>query len=89
MNSYKYTLKENLSSFYNIKFNSFHMAKSFFLALNPYNTLKRGYAIVKNKAGQAVSSITNLQAGENLQIVLFDGLADAKIDKIQYNGGAG
>lgn len=89
LNNYMHALKSSIFSYYNGKFNTFHMAKSYFLALNPLNTLKRGYAIIKNKAGQAVSSIMGMQAGDKLQIVLFDGLADAKVDRIHYNGGAG
>lgn len=89
LNNYMHALKSSIFSYYNGKFNTFHMAKSYFLALNPLNTLKRGYAIIKNKAGQAVSSIMGMQAGDKLQIVLFDGLADVKVDRIHYNGGAG
>ena len=49
--------------------------------LNPMNTLKRGYAIVK-KDDMVVVSISKLKEKDDIKINLSDGVIDAKIIKV-------
>ena len=49
--------------------------------LNPLNTLNRGYAIVK-KDSKVLSSIKNINEGENITISLKDGNIESKIIKV-------
>ena len=49
--------------------------------LNPMNTLKRGYAIVK-KDDMVVASISKLKEKDDIKINLSDGVIDAKIIKV-------
>ena len=49
--------------------------------LNPLNTLNRGYAIVKND-NKVLSSIKNINEGENITISLKDGNIESKIIKV-------
>jgi exodeoxyribonuclease VII large subunit len=62
------------------------LVKSLLGALNPYDTLKRGYAIVKKQDGHVASNIRSVQAGENVMIYLYGGMARANIEKIEING---
>lgn len=49
--------------------------------LNPLNTIKRGYAIVK-KDTSVISSITNLKKDDNITIELQDGQIQTKVVKV-------
>ena len=49
--------------------------------LNPMNTLKRGYAIIK-KEDKVVSSINNINKDDMIKINVSDGIIDAKIIKV-------
>lgn len=49
--------------------------------LNPMNTLKRGYAIIK-KEDNVISSINNLNKDDEIKINVSDGTIDAKIIKV-------
>ena len=49
--------------------------------LNPMNTLKRGYAIVKSD-GKVVSDSLKLKKGMSLNIELRDGIVQTKIEKV-------
>ena len=49
--------------------------------LNQLNTLNRGYAIVK-KDNKVLSSIKNINEGENITISLKDGNIESKIIKV-------
>jgi exodeoxyribonuclease VII large subunit len=44
------------------------------LSLNPLSVLKRGYAIVTRADGKLVSSISQVQTGNNLDVRLQDGI---------------
>ena len=54
-------------------------------ALGPGAVLERGYAIVTNEAGSAVSGAERLQKGERVQIRFHDGAADARIEEISLD----
>ena len=49
--------------------------------LNPMNTLKRGYAIIK-KEDSVISSINNLNKDDEIKINVSDGIIDAKVIKV-------
>ena len=54
--------------------------------LNPLNTLKRGYAVVRNN-NKVISDVIDLKKGMDLSIQLRDGFVDAKIEKVGRNDG--
>jgi exodeoxyribonuclease VII large subunit len=49
--------------------------------LNPHAVLNRGYALVHTTDGSLVRSSKQLSSGQNIQLTLADGQADAKIIK--------
>ncbi len=54
--------------------------------LNPMNTLKRGYAIVKTKS-KVISSVKDIKEKDILDITLKDGIIITKIEKVSENNG--
>ena len=54
--------------------------------LNPMNTLKRGYAIVKTKS-KVISSVKDIKEKDILDITLKDGIIITKIEKVRENNG--
>ncbi len=49
--------------------------------LSPLRTLERGWSVVKNKEGSIVSSITEVSAGEEVDIQVRDGVLHATINE--------
>ncbi len=58
------------------------------MVLNPMNTLKRGYAIVRTKRG-VVSSVLDVSQGECLTVQLKNGEVIANVLERRENGGKG
>ena len=52
------------------------------LALDPAAVLNRGYAIVTDRSGGALSGVRGLQAQDRVQIRMRDGTADATIERV-------
>ncbi len=52
------------------------------LALGPAAVLERGYAIVTDGSGGALSGVTGMRAGELVGIRMRDGAADARIERV-------
>lgn len=52
-------------------------------ALSPLNTLRRGYAVVLGSDGHPVIATGQVEAGDNVQIHLTDGLLAARIERIE------
>lgn len=56
-------------------------------ALDPSAVLERGYAILTDENGRAISGVTSMQAGDRVAIKMHDGTADAKIDQVRLETG--
>ena len=56
-------------------------------ALDPSAVLERGYAILTDENGRAISGVTSMQAGAHVAIRMHDGTADAKIDQVRLEAG--
>ena len=56
-------------------------------ALDPSAVLERGYAILTDENGRAISGVTSMQAGDHVAIRMHDGTADAKIDQVRLETG--
>ena len=54
--------------------------------LNPMNTLKRGYAIVKSN-NKVISNITKIKKDNIIEVELVDGLIEAKVEKVGKKNG--
>lgn len=54
-------------------------------SLSPLSTMKRGYSIVKNTLGEAVSSVNQVAEGDKLNIQVKDGLIESTINDIVTN----
>ncbi|WP_236908765.1 exodeoxyribonuclease VII large subunit [Clostridium sp. Cult3] len=50
--------------------------------LNPISALDRGYGLVLDKQGNMISSIEDVQAEENLNLIIKDGMLTIKVVKI-------
>lgn len=46
-------------------------------AVSPLNTLERGYAVVKNRQQQVLSSVSQVRSGDELKVLLKDGAVEA------------
>jgi exodeoxyribonuclease VII large subunit len=49
--------------------------------LNPQAVLTRGYALVQTESGELVYSEKQLSIGQNVQVTLAEGKADAEIKR--------
>ena len=56
-------------------------------ALDPSAVLERGYAILTDENGRAISGVATMQAGDRVAIKMHDGTADAKIDQVRLEAG--
>ena len=51
-------------------------------ALSPLAILQRGYGVVHDHKGSVVTSVSNLQSGDTIRLLMRDGEADATIGSI-------
>ena len=51
-------------------------------ALSPLATLRRGYAVLSDADGQALSSVATLEVGQDLHIRVADGRIGATTDPV-------
>ena len=72
---------DNPKILYQFKEQYFHKLVEKLEVLNPMNTLKRGYAIVKNDNG-VVSDIAKINNDDILHIEFRDGFVDSKVMKV-------
>lgn len=56
-------------------------------ALDPSAVLERGYAILTDENGRAISGVATMQAGDRVAIKMHDGTADAKINQVRLEAG--
>ena len=49
-------------------------------AMSPLKVLTRGYSMTQNQQGELISSVTQIQPGENIQVMLSDGMLSAIIE---------
>jgi len=56
-------------------------------ALDPSAVLERGYAILTDEGGRALSGVSTMRAGDAVAIRMRDGTADAKIEHVNGNDG--
>ena len=54
-------------------------------SLNPLQVLQRGYAIVSDENGKIVSSVTGVQAGNQVAVRLMDGTLEAEVKQIHQD----
>jgi exodeoxyribonuclease VII large subunit len=52
-------------------------------ALSPLATLERGFAIARNGAGKTIRSVRALESGDDIEIVLRDGVASVHVDRVE------
>lgn len=48
-------------------------------ALDPRHTLERGYAMVQSGEGEILTGTGNMQAGDDIRLIMKDGTADAQV----------
>lgn len=56
-------------------------------SISPLNTLSRGYAIVQNDNGQAISNIDDIKIEQKITVALQNGNFSAVVNEINKNGG--
>ena len=64
----------------------FHASVRMLKALNPLTIMERGYSIVYQN-NEVANSAKSLEVGENIQIRLQDGTAEATVQTITMNDG--
>lgn len=73
---------DNPNKIYEKKNNEFNHLVEKLEVLNPLNTLKRGYSVIKSN-GTVTSSISNLKENDILNIDVQDGIIDAKVISVK------
>ena len=56
-------------------------------ALDPSAVLERGYAILTDESGRALSGVSTMHAGDAVAIRMRDGTADARIERVNGHDG--
>ena len=79
-------LDSNIESIISNKKFSFSISAAKLNSISPLNTLSRGYAIVQNNCGTALSSIKDFNNGDEIAVHLADGNLKATVTKIHHNG---
>ena len=51
-------------------------------ALSPLATLERGFAIARQRSGRTVRSISALDVGDDVDVILRDGVASVKVERV-------
>jgi len=54
-------------------------------ALDPKNNLRKGFSITRNKNGQLIKSIDDLESGDHIFTEIFDGEIKSSIKKVSIN----
>jgi len=54
--------------------------------LSPLKTLDRGYSILQDQKEKTIKSVSQIEAGDQLQARLSDGLADLEVKAIRKVG---
>lgn len=54
-------------------------------ALDPTHTLERGYAMILDENGRILTNVSAMAQGEQIQLTMRDGTADATVDAIHTN----
>jgi exodeoxyribonuclease VII large subunit len=71
-----------VESFLDEKALSLNHAKALLESVHPKSTLKRGYAMIQS-GGKLISSVKQLESGQEILITVQDGSAQASIEKVQ------
>ncbi|MBQ7820383.1 MAG: exodeoxyribonuclease VII large subunit [Bacteroidales bacterium] len=79
-------LDSSIESIISNKKFSFSISAAKLNSISPLNTLSRGYAIVQNNCGTALSSIKDFNNGDEITVHLADGNLKATVTKIHDNG---
>lgn len=79
-------LDSNIESIISNKKFNFSISAAKLNSISPLNTLSRGYAIVQNNCGTALSSIKDFNNGDEIAVHLADGNLKATVTKIHHNG---
>ena len=79
-------LDSSIESIISNKKFSFSISAAKLNSISPLNTLSRGYAIVQNNCGTALSSIKDFNNGDEIAVHLADGNLKATVTKIHDNG---
>jgi exodeoxyribonuclease VII large subunit len=80
-------LDSNIERILSLKDKSFSVMAAKLNAISPLNTLSRGYAIVQNNNGDALSSICNLNTNDKISLLFADGKANATVTSIEHPKG--
>ena len=51
--------------------------------MNPMNTLRRGYGMVRSKDNRVIATIQEVQAGDRIQVELQDGIIHAQAVELE------
>ncbi len=80
-------LDANIDRIITHKDHAFNVLSAKLSAISPLNTLSRGYAIVQDGCGRALSSVYGISPNDEVSISFSDGRANATITSIEYSKG--
>ncbi|MCD8204187.1 MAG: exodeoxyribonuclease VII large subunit [Coprobacillus sp.] len=81
INSYKKDINNILIHKLDLIKSDLNSKKSLLDSLNPYSVLSRGYSLTYNEKGKVVTSIGDVNEGENIRTLVSDGEIHSKVSK--------
>ncbi|MDY6429856.1 MAG: exodeoxyribonuclease VII large subunit [Bacilli bacterium] len=81
LDSIKSNFLNVFSSYFNEKISSFNLYKEKLNTLSPYNVLNRGYSLLENEDGKIISSIEEINVGEEVKTHLHNGIIYSRVSK--------
>jgi len=83
LDTYMDRLDKSVKQIIMVKQHQFAISAEKLAMLNPLAVLGRGYSIVRNTHGQSVNTISKVQPGEQLEIVLNQGVINVEVKSVQ------
>lgn len=62
-----------------------HYLENILASYNPINVVKRGYAIVRNTKGKIITSVTQVEIGQPIELTLKNGKLKTSINSVETN----
>ncbi|RAK11060.1 exodeoxyribonuclease VII large subunit [Halanaerobium saccharolyticum] len=86
LDSLETKLKHQIEKKYNVWENNYQLLYQKLNNLSPLKTLNRGYSILQDQEEKTIMSVNQIEAGDQLQARLSDGLADLEVKACRKDG---
>ena len=83
LDSWMERLDKSIKQIIMVKRHQFEITAEKLAMLNPLAVLARGYSIVRDDKGQSVNNVSAMQPGQQLEIILNNGVMDVEVICVQ------